>query len=66
MRLYYGVMNEKSPQVTNLKDAQMLINQLWGIVHVQAETIDSLTQQISSLTKQVGALTTEVKILKVC
>jgi transposase len=64
LRLYHGVMNDKAPQVTNLEDAQKLINQLWGIVHVQTETIDSLTQQISSLKIQVESLTTEVKILK--
>lgn len=57
-------MNDNAPQVTNLKDAQTLINQLWKIVHVQAETIDSLTQQVNSLTQQVCSLTAEVKTLK--
>jgi uncharacterized protein HemX len=54
-------MNDKPPQVANLKGAQTLINQLWEVVYVQ---IDSLTLQVNSLTKQVGELTAEVKALK--
>lgn len=57
-------MNDKAPQATNIKDAQTLINQLWEITHVQAKTIDVLTQQVSSLTQQVDLLTFEVQTLK--
>lgn len=57
-------MIDKAPQVTNLKDAQMLIDQLWEVVGVQARTIKTLTLQVDSLTKQVSSLTGEVKTLK--
>ena len=57
-------MNDKAPQVTNLKDAQMLIDQLWDVVAIQDKTINSLTLQVGTLTKQVSSLTAEVKILK--
>ena len=49
-------MNEKAPQAKNLKEAQTLIDQLWGVVRVQAKTIDSLTQQVSNLTTEVNNL----------
>jgi len=57
-------MNDIAPQVTSLKDAQKLIDQLWEVARVQAVTINSLTQQVSLLTKQVNSLTDEVKTLK--
>ena len=57
-------MNDKAPQVTNLKDAQTFINQLWEVTRVQPKTIDNLTQQVSSLTQQVDSLTFEVNTLK--
>ena len=49
-------MNDKAPQATNLKDAQTLIEQLWEMNHVQAKTIDVLTQQVSWLTVEVKSL----------
>ncbi|MFT6919139.1 MAG: transposase [Cognaticolwellia sp.] len=39
-------MNDKAPQVTNLKEAQLLINQLWV-------RVNSLTEKVHSLEKQV-------------
>lgn len=54
--LYHSVMNDKAPQVTNLKDAQVLIDQLREIVGSQAKTIHSLTQQVDSLTAEVNTL----------
>lgn len=39
-------MNDKPPQVTDLKEAQLLINQLWV-------TANSLTEKILSLEKQI-------------
>jgi len=57
-------MNDNAPQVTNLKDAQILIDQLWDIVGVQTKTINSLTQQVDSLTLEVSSLKAEVKTLK--
>jgi transposase len=39
-------MNDKAPQVTDLKEAQLQINQLWAIVN-------SLTEKVHSLEKQV-------------
>ena len=39
-------MNDKAPQVTDLKEAQLQINQLWAMVN-------SLTEKVHSLEKQI-------------
>ena len=44
-------MNDKAPQVTNLKDAKMWIDQLWDVVGEQTKTIHSITLQVESLSK---------------
>jgi len=49
-------MKDKAPQITNLKEAQTLIDQLWEVVRVQSKTIDSLTQQVNNLTAEVKTL----------
>lgn len=49
-------MKDKTPQVTNIKDAQTLINQLWEITLQQSKTIDVLTHKIDSLTIEANTL----------
>jgi hypothetical protein len=44
-------MNDKASQVTNLKDAQMLIDQLLDVVADQAKTIHYFTLQVETLSK---------------
>jgi transposase len=46
LRRYHVRMNGKPPQVTDLKEAQWLINQLWA-------DAESLTEKIHLLQKQV-------------
>jgi hypothetical protein len=52
-------MNDKPPQVTDLKEAQLLINQLWLMVNSLTEKVHSLEKQIK---EQKGKLSKTVKI----
>lgn len=59
LRRYHDRMNDKPPQVTDLKEAQLLINQLWLMVNSLTEKVHSLEKQIK---EQKGKLSKTVKI----
>ena len=56
LRRYYVRMNDKPPQVTDLKEAQLLIDQLWATVNSLIEKVDSLEKK--SKRKKVNFLKT--------
>jgi transposase len=58
LRRYHDRMNDKPPQVTDLKEAQLLINQLWLMVNSLTEKVHSLEKQIK---EQKGKLSKNSK-----
>ena len=52
-------MNDKPPHVTDLKEAQLMINQLWVMVNSLTEEVHSLEKQVK---EQKGKLSKTVRI----